>query len=115
MIKSAVFWDTLTAPPAATGTADSGRGVKGTPTERLELVGDEPIPGLIAHAAGACDAGTRCIDVWESKEQFERFFAKRLVPALATLDIPGGPPVSFEELDVPVILRGRASQASGGR
>ena len=72
----------------------------------IEAVGDDPIPGLIVHAAGPSEAGVRSIDVWETKEQSDQFFAERLMPAMATLDISGGPPVSFEEVDVPIILRG---------
>jgi hypothetical protein len=72
----------------------------------IEAVGDDPIPGLIVHAAGACEAGVRSIDVWETKEQSDQFFAERLMPAMMELDLGGGPPVSFEEVDVPVLLRG---------
>ncbi len=72
----------------------------------IEATGDAPVEGLIVHAAGPCEAGVRSIDVWESKEHSDRFFGERLMPAMAGLDIAGGPPVSFEELDVPVILRG---------
>ena len=72
----------------------------------IDAAGDDPIPGLIVHAAGAWEAGIRSIDVWESKEHSDRFFAERLMPAMAGLEIAGGPPVSFEELDVPVVIRG---------
>jgi hypothetical protein len=72
----------------------------------IEAVGDGPIDGLIVHAAGSIEAGIRSIDVWESKEQSDRFFAEHLMPAMAKLDIQGGPPLSFEELDAPVLLRG---------
>lgn len=71
-----------------------------------EAVGDEPVKGLIVHAAGPCEAGVTSIDLWESKEDSERFFAERLMPALATLDLQGGPPVSFAEYDLPVVIRG---------
>jgi hypothetical protein len=72
----------------------------------IDAVGDEPVEGLIVHAAGSSDAGIRSIDVWESKAQSDRFFAERLMPAMASLEIPGGPPVSFEEYDnLPVVLR----------
>jgi hypothetical protein len=72
----------------------------------IEAVGDDPIAGLIVHAATPSDAGIRSIDVWESKEQSGRFFGERLMPAMAALDIAGGPPVSFEEFDLPVVVRG---------
>ena len=72
----------------------------------VETVGDEPVKGLIVHAATPSEAGVRCIDVWETKDDSDRFFADRLMPAMASLDLSGGPPVSFDEFDLPVILRG---------
>ena len=72
----------------------------------VEAVGDEPIKGLIVHAAGTCEAGVRSIDVWESKDHSDTFFAERLMPAMASLDIGGGPPLRFEELDAAVLQRG---------
>ncbi len=72
----------------------------------IEAVGDEPVKGLIVHAAAPSEAGVRCIDLWHTKADSDRFFTERLVPALASLEIPGGPPISFEELDLPVLLRG---------
>lgn len=72
----------------------------------LEAAGNEPILGLIVHAAGPSQGGVRCIDVWERKEDWDRFFNERLMPAMAALDIAGGPPPRFEELDVPVLVRG---------
>jgi hypothetical protein len=72
----------------------------------IEAAGDDPIEGLIVHAAGPTDSGIRSIDIWETKEHADRFFGERLMPAMATLDIPGGPPLSHEELDLPVVLRG---------
>lgn len=71
----------------------------------IEEVGDDPIDGLVVHAAGPSDVGIRSIDVWETKEHSDRFFVERLAPAMAALDIPGGPPVSFEEIDLPVVIR----------
>lgn len=71
----------------------------------MEAVGDEPIKGMVVHAAGPSEIGVRSIDVWESKEDSDRFFAERLMPAVASLGIAGGPPVRFEELDLPIVLR----------
>jgi len=65
-------------------------------------VGDGPVDGLIIHTAGPCDAGTRCLDVWESKEHLTRFFEARIVPALASLGIESGPPVSMTEFDLEI-------------
>ena len=72
----------------------------------VAAAGDEPVQGLIVHAAGSSEAGICSIDVWETKEDSDRFFTDRLTPAMATLDIGGGPPVSFREFDLPVVVRG---------
>ena len=45
-------------------------------------VGDEPISGLVAHVSGPSEVGWRIIDVWESEEDFHRFQAERLNPAV---------------------------------
>ena len=52
-----------------------------------EKIGDGPFDGLIAHSAGFDDdAGVfRILDVWESKEQAERFLAEHIEP-LMTLE-----------------------------
>lgn len=72
----------------------------------VEAAGTEAIDGLIVHAAGPGPAGVRSIDVWESKAAADTFFAERLMPAMQRLGMEGGPPLAFEELDVPVIIRG---------
>lgn len=46
------------------------------------------------------------LDVWESKEDSERFFVERMKPALQQLGIEGGPPLSFQEFELPYVLRG---------
>ena len=47
-----------------------------------EKVGEGPFDGLIAHTAGFDDeAGVfRILDVWESREQAERFLAEQIQP-----------------------------------
>lgn len=72
----------------------------------VDAVGAESVDGLIVHAAGSSGAGVRSIDVWETKEHSDRFFGERLTPAMAKLGIPGGPPLSFDEFDLPVVVRG---------
>ena len=72
----------------------------------MEATKDEPTTGLIVHAAGPAAAGVVSLDLWESKEDADRYFAQQLMPALQRLGIEGGPPVSFQELDLPVVLRG---------
>jgi hypothetical protein len=53
-----------------------------------------PPEGLIFHCAGPIDAGWGIIDVWESREHFDRFLEGRLGPGIAELgdDAPGSPP-----------------------
>lgn len=71
-----------------------------------EAAGDSPVQGLILHAAGPSAGGVHSLDVWETKEDAERFFAERMVPALQQLGVEGGPPLSFQEFDLPFLVRG---------
>src|SRR5687767_4955014 len=56
----------------------------------------DPIPGLIIHTAGATTTGWRIFDVWESKEDFERFMNETIMPATEGLDMPQIPPDVYE-------------------
>jgi hypothetical protein len=66
-------------------------------------VGDEPGEGLLLHAAGPCEAGTRVLDVWESKKHSTRFFQERILPALMSLGVEPGPPLSVTEFEVEIV------------
>ena len=68
-----------------------------------EAVGEGPIKGLIVHGAGPSEGGVYSLDVWESKEDSERFFAERMAPALKQLGIGGGPPLSYQEFELPYV------------
>ena len=48
------------------------------------IIGDGPFEGLIAHSAGFDeDAGVfRIFDIWESREQAERFLAEHIQPLM---------------------------------
>lgn len=70
-----------------------------------EAVGDDPIKGLILHGGGPSERGVYSLDVWETKEDSERFFAERMMPALQKLGIEGGPPLSYQEFELPVLLQ----------
>lgn len=70
-----------------------------------EAVGDAPVKGLILHGGGSSERGVHSLDVWEGKEDSERFFAERMMPALQELGIEGGPPLSVQEFDMPYLLR----------
>ncbi|MDZ5619812.1 hypothetical protein [Nocardioides bizhenqiangii] len=71
-----------------------------------EAMGDAPIKGLILHAGGPSERGVHSLDVWESKEDSARFFAERMVPVLQQLGIEGGPPLSVQEFEMPLLQRG---------
>jgi hypothetical protein len=71
-----------------------------------KAVGDAPVKGLILHAGGATERGVNSLDVWERKEDSERFFRERMLPALQRLGIQGGPPLSYQEFELPYLLRG---------
>jgi hypothetical protein len=49
---------------------------------------------------------TRTPDVWESKEHSTRFFGERIAPALISLGIEPGPPLSMTEFDVEIVRTG---------
>jgi hypothetical protein len=73
----------------------------------------EPAPdGLIVHVAGPTASGFRVIDVWESREAYERFRLSRVgdegVP-------PATPTPAIDELDVRTVVRpaGRHRQPVG--
>lgn len=68
-------------------------------------IGDEQPQGLISHLVVKQDGGLRHIDVWESKEDWDRFSAERVGPAVGKLLRASGatdlPPAPVEqELDV---------------
>ncbi len=53
--------------------------------------------GAIFHVAWFTDGGISVLDVWESSEQFDRFFQDRLMPAIQELSIPGEPKIKWFE------------------
>ena len=70
-----------------------------------EAVGDDPVKGLIVHAAGSSERGVHTLDVWESKEDSERFYNEHMIPALRQMGIQGGPPLSYQEFELPFVVR----------
>lgn len=71
-----------------------------------DAVGGAPVKGLILHAGGPSERGVHSLDVWDNKEDSERFFAERMLPALQQLGIQGGAPLSYQEFELPYLLRG---------
>jgi hypothetical protein len=60
--------------------------------------GDWP-PGLITHVGGAKDGGWVVFELWDSREDQERFLADRLGKALAEGGVEG-PPARMEWIEV---------------
>jgi hypothetical protein len=59
-----------------------------------------PPAGLIFHTSGPVDGGWEVIDVWESREAFDRFAAERIGPGLAAIGMADGPPPEMHEFAV---------------
>jgi hypothetical protein len=78
--------------------------------EKLGIrAGSEP-EGLLQHLAGQTDDGLLVVDVWESPEQFEHFFATGAADAIAEV---GGPPVEPRVYPVHnMIRRGAGTEAN---
>lgn len=51
--------------------------------------------GLILHSAGPAPDGWYVYDIWETREDFQRFAEERVGPAMQSVvgDAAGGPPV----------------------
>jgi hypothetical protein len=93
------------------------------PTEMLDTllkvteeigVRNDPPEGLIVHTIVQRAEGLQVVDVWDSKEQYESFLEKQLMPALAKVaeaqgldpqDAPVPPDPDIEEIKD--IVRGR--------
>jgi len=59
----------------------------------------ESLPeGGIAHIAAPMEGGWRVLDIWESEEHYERFYAERLKGALDKVGVPQDQPPKFQEL-----------------
>ena len=54
-------------------------------------------PGLLFHWAVATSGGFRVVDVWKTKEQYERFAKEQIGPYAAEAGIPGPPEVTYTE------------------
>ena len=71
-----------------------------------------PPDGLLVHTAGTTDDGTfQVVDVWESREAYERFGDERLRPAIREvaqergMEEPSGPPnnTAYEAHNVQIV------------
>jgi hypothetical protein len=68
-------------------------------SERLQA-SDAPYPGLLVHTAGFTGNGFRIFEVWESREDFERFLNETLMPIVQDIapDDDRQPQVTVYEL-----------------
>lgn len=68
-------------------------------------LGDEPPKGMVAHLAMKQDRGLRYVDVWETRDDWERFRVDRLEPIVGEVLASHGLPhdhtlVHTEDIDV---------------
>jgi hypothetical protein len=68
--------------------------------EQLGLTGANPdwAPGFISHVVGFEGDIAHVVDVWESREDFERFVRDRLQPAFASVGSSPNPSVTVFEV-----------------
>ena len=55
-------------------------------------------PGGLFHWVTKTDSGIRVVDVWESREQFEKFGAEKVGPITAQVGITKKPKITFFEV-----------------
>ena len=83
--------------------------------DTLGLKGPETWPrGTILHMAGPTAKGWEVVDVWESREQFDRFVSERLTLALKEAGMPEPRPTEFPVYNI-VQVRDVAAQRRGTR
>ena len=83
--------------------------------DTLGLKGPETWPrGTILHMAGPTAKGWEVVDVWESREQFDRFVTERLAPALKEAGMPEPRRLEFPVYNI-VQVRNVAAQRRGTR
>jgi hypothetical protein len=67
--------------------------------EKMGLTPHGPgAPGGISHWVAKTEDGIRVVDVWETKEQFERFAQDQIVPYAREAGVPGEPRLEFFEV-----------------
>jgi hypothetical protein len=68
----------------------------------IKLMGFTPrgkgAPRGIFHWVAKTDDGLRVVDVWESKEDYERFAQEQIGPYTQQVGVPGPPEIKFTEL-----------------
>ena len=67
--------------------------------EKMGFVpGGKGAPGGLFHWVTRTDGGMRVVDVWETREQFERFAQEKIGPISAEVGIPAPPTITFHEV-----------------
>jgi len=61
---------------------------------RLGVEGS-PAPGIFLHVAGPTADGVRILELWDTREGFERFLRDRLLPTARDIGFEGEPNVEF--------------------
>jgi hypothetical protein len=77
-------------------------------TEKLGI-GANPAQGLLIHSAGFSEDGTfRIFEVWESREDQQRFERERLMPIVEEMMAggAGNPPAKQELYDLHAVVQG---------
>jgi len=65
---------------------------------RKEINWEGNVPkGAKFHVAWMAKDGFHVLDLWESREDFEKFVQERLMPGVQKIGIEGEPKVEFEE------------------
>lgn len=54
--------------------------------------------GSISHFATMTDSGLRIVDVWETREQFDKFGQEQIGPITQQVGFPGPPEIQFFEV-----------------
>lgn len=70
------------------------------------------VDGLLLHVARQTRGGFQIVEVWESREPFERYSAELVTPLMMRLDGQMPPATAVEEIDVRglVLPRGGVAQ-----
>jgi hypothetical protein len=60
--------------------------------------GGRHLPGCLFHWVSKTDDGLRVIDVWESREQFDRFAEEQIGPFSQEVGFPNPPKTTFYDV-----------------
>jgi hypothetical protein len=64
----------------------------------MGLEGGNMPPGAISHWASATDGGLRVVDVWESREAFDKFAQEQIGPYSQQVGITEPPETTYHEV-----------------